>query len=126
MKLPEHVPETGFYYHYKHDPNGSVNNYAYEVLSVGTHTEYDTDEDVDANLVYFVNYRPIYESAFTYKAGKEKGILFVDNRPIKMWLGQVKWNGKTMSRFTKITDSKIIAELEVIRNEMYVPHTRKD
>jgi hypothetical protein len=31
MKIPTLVPEPGFYYHYKHDPNGTVNNYAYEV-----------------------------------------------------------------------------------------------
>lgn len=32
MKIPTQVPERGFYYHYKHDPAGSVDNYAYEVL----------------------------------------------------------------------------------------------
>lgn len=33
------TPEKGFYYHYKHDPNGSFDNYAYEVLNIGHHTE---------------------------------------------------------------------------------------
>ena len=26
---PEQCPEPGYYYHYKHDPNGPLNNYAY-------------------------------------------------------------------------------------------------
>lgn len=119
MKLPEHVPEVGFYYHYKHDPNGAVNNYAYEVLSVGTHTEFHTDEDVDADRAYFVNYRPLYEDAFTYKATKEKGILFVDNRPLKMWLEEVERDGIETLRFTKITDPAIIALLTEIRDTIY-------
>ena len=25
---PEQCPEAGCYYHYKHDPNGPLNNYA--------------------------------------------------------------------------------------------------
>src|SRR5580693_9471 len=25
---PEQCPEPGYYYHYKHDPNGPLNNYA--------------------------------------------------------------------------------------------------
>lgn len=35
------TPELGFYYHYKHDPTGAVNNYAYEILNIGHHTEID-------------------------------------------------------------------------------------
>jgi len=26
--IPEQCPEPGYYYHYKHDPNGPLNNYA--------------------------------------------------------------------------------------------------
>ena len=37
MKIPQRVPENGFYYHYKHDPNGPLNDYAYEVVGVGCH-----------------------------------------------------------------------------------------
>ncbi len=39
MQKPQPIPDKGFYYHYKHDPNGLVNNYAYEVLNIGHHTE---------------------------------------------------------------------------------------
>ena len=36
---PEQCPEPGYYYHYKHDPNGPLNNYAYYIYGVGHHTE---------------------------------------------------------------------------------------
>jgi len=109
MKIPERVPEKGFYYHYKHDPNGSVNDYAYEVVGVGCHTEDDCRPE-DANLVV---YRPIFESS-VYKAGK----LF-DIRPLDMWMGEVEKDGNKISRFTKISDEKIVGELMRIRDEMY-------
>jgi len=38
MNFPKNVPEKAFHYHYKHDPKGEVNNYAYEVIGVGIHT----------------------------------------------------------------------------------------
>ncbi len=109
MKIPSRVPVNGFYYHYKHDPNGAVNNYAYEVVGVGSHTEDDCRPE-DANLVV---YRPLYESS-VYKAGK----LF-DLRPLDMWMGDVAKDGKTFPRFSPITDATIISQLEEIRQKMY-------
>jgi hypothetical protein len=53
---PSKVPEKGFYYHYKHDSNGSINNYAYEVIGVGHHTEEEN--------AHFVVYWPLYKEAF--------------------------------------------------------------
>jgi hypothetical protein len=109
MKIPEAVPERGFYYHYKHDPQGSVGNYAYEVMGVGVHTEDDCRPE-DANMIV---YRPLYEAS-VYKAGK----LF-DLRPLAMWMENVTKDGKTFPRFSKITDPAVIAELESIKKEMY-------
>ena len=109
MKIPEKVPENGFYYHYKHEPDGSVSNYAYEVVGVGCHTE-DNCRPEDANMVV---YRPLYESS-VYAAGK----LF-DLRPLDMWMGNVSKDGESIPRFRKITDSAIVAELSAIRNRMY-------
>lgn len=103
------VPENGFYYHYKHDPSGVVNNYAYEVVGVGHHTEDDCRPE-DQHLVV---YRPLYE-AFVYKAGK----LF-DLRPLEMWMGTVEKEGETVPRFTRITDPERIRELTAIRESMY-------
>lgn len=89
MKISNKVPENGFYYHYKHDPNGPMNNYAYEVVGVGVHTEDDCRIE-DANMVV---YRPLYESS-VYKAGK----LF-DLRPLEMWMDNVTKDGITFPRF---------------------------
>ena len=103
------TPEKGFYYHYKHDPLGTVNNYAYEVMGVGHHTE----DDCRVQDQYMVVYRPIYE-AFVYK----NGTMF-DVRPREMFLEGVVRGGETIPRFLKITDETIIAELTRIRDTMY-------
>jgi hypothetical protein len=99
------TPATGFYYHYKHDPNGSINNYVYEVLGTGHHTEEENS--------FLVVYRPLYES-FVYKIGK----LF-DIRPLNMFMEQVTKEGKTFARFQKITNAQTISELQAIRDQMY-------
>jgi hypothetical protein len=109
MKIPSRVPEKGFYYHYKHDPSGPINNYAYEIVGVGCHTEDDCRPE-DENLVV---YRPLYEST-VYKAGK----LF-DIRPLEMFVESVTKNGKTIPRFQKITDPEVIARLVAIKAKMY-------
>jgi len=109
MKIPIKVPENGFYYHYKHDSSGPINNYAYEIVGVGCHTEDDCRPE-DANMVV---YRPLYESS-VYKAGK----LF-DLRPLEMWMGTIIKNEKEISRFSKITDSTVITELQKIKEKMY-------
>ncbi|HEV7701833.1 MAG TPA: DUF1653 domain-containing protein [Candidatus Paceibacterota bacterium] len=103
--IPKTIPEKGFYYHYKHNPQGSVNNYAYEIMGIGSHTEEDE--------TFFVVYRPLYESSL-YMAGK-----FFDVRPIEMFLEEVSKDGRTFPRFTKITDTKVVTELEKIKEEMY-------
>ncbi len=106
VKMPENFPAKGFYYHYKHDPSGLVNNYAYEVVGIGHHTEQDG--------VYFVVYRPIYESS-VYLEGK----LF-DIRPVDSFMEPVIKDGKTFPRFTLIkTDSVVLLELQKIKIEMY-------
>jgi hypothetical protein len=109
MKIPAKVPARGFYYHYKHDPNGPINNYAYEVIGVGCHTENDCRPE-DANLVV---YRPLYESS-VYNAGK----LF-DIRPLEMFLEDVQKNGETMARYRKIDDPGVIAQLTTIQKQIY-------
>ena len=114
LPMPKRVPEPGFYFHYKHDPSGAVNNYAYEVVGVGFHTEDDTRPGEE----HFLIYRPLYEAS-VYKASKELGIPCFDARPLEMWIGEVTKEGKTFPRFQKITDSAIIEQLEKIRSEMY-------
>ena len=101
--------DRGFYYHYKHDPEGTINNYAYEVLGVGCHTEKE-DNSPDK---YVVIYRPLYEG-YVYRHGK-----MFDIRPYDMFIEQVEVKGATLPRFRKITDSELIAELTNMRDEMY-------
>jgi hypothetical protein len=102
--LPPRAPEPGRYYHYKHDPNGPVNNYAYEVLGVGFNTEEDG--------VAYVIYRPLYPTAGVYQASRELGVSCYDVRPISMWFDIVEKDGVKTQRFTKITDSETIAKLD--------------
>lgn len=102
------MPEKGFYYHYKHDPNGPINNDAYEIVNFGMHTE--LHDDPNGELVI---YRPLYE-AFVFKKGK-----WFDVRPLPMFMEEVTKDGKTFPRFQKITDPAVIAELTEIKNKMY-------
>ncbi len=114
LPMPKMVPDAGFYYHYKHDPSGSVENYAYEVIGVGFHTEDDARE----GEAHFVVYRPLYESS-VYKASQELDVPCFDNRPLEMWMGSVEKDGNTIPRFQKITDESVLAELKKIRDLMY-------
>lgn len=110
MKFPSRIPETGFYYHYKHDLAGPLNNYAYEVLGVGVHTEDDCRPE-DANMVV---YRPLYKTPENPYA---KNSLFL--RPSEMFTDTVTKRDVSFPRFTKITDTKTIVELEAIKKELY-------
>ena len=100
---------TGFYYHYKHDPNGPINNYAYEVIGIGHHTESDC-RDIDK---FVIVYRPLYAS-FVYRHGR-----MFDIRPMQMFTEKVMKDGKALPRFKKIRDTHRIAELKRIKKEMY-------
>ncbi|MFZ2150307.1 MAG: DUF1653 domain-containing protein [Minisyncoccia bacterium] len=109
MKIPAKIPGKGFYYHYKHNPAGTVNNYAYELIGVAMHTEADCRPE-DANLAIYL---PIYESG-AYRAGK-----FLDARPLEMFMENTTKENKTFPRFQKITDEKVITALQKIKGEMY-------
>ena len=110
MKLPTTpVPENGYYYHNKHSDEKGLNDCAYEVIGVGIHTE----DDCRPENAQMVLYRPLYDSEI-YKRGK-----YYWNRPLEMWMSNLTENGKTFKRFQKISNPKIIEELEKIKNEMY-------
>ncbi len=103
-------PEKGiFCYHYKHDPSGPVNNYAYEIINIGHHTEIEGLEESK-----MVIYAPLYETAGVYRAGKH-----FDVRPYTMFTEPVTKDGKTFPRFTQITDPDVIQKLIKIRDQMY-------
>jgi hypothetical protein len=101
-------PQKGFYYHYKHNPEKGIFDYAYEVLNIAHHTEI---EGLDESAM--VVYRPIYEAP-VYKIGKHW-----DTRPLTMFMEEVVKDGKTIPRFLKIDEPDIIAKLEAQAKQMY-------
>src|ERR1700733_14844699 len=112
LKIPEIIPEKGFYYHYKHDSKKGMRDYAYELVNIGYHTESDCKPGENV----FAVYRPLYESAAVYKAGKT-----FDIRPLHMFMDKnFDKDGEIIpERFKRITDKAVIAELEKAREEMY-------
>jgi hypothetical protein len=107
--MPQQVPESGYYYHYKHKADGAVNNYAYFIYGIGHHTEDDCRPDDRFMLVY----RPLYE-AFVYTNGK-----MFDLRPLHMFYEPAVVDGVSVPRFVKIDDPAIVAKLREIRSQMY-------
>lgn len=97
----------GFYYHYKHDPSSEINNYAYEVFGVGSHTE----KEESSPDKYVVVYRPLYESSY----GNDMYAI----RPYDMFIEDVVKDGVAVPRFRLITDDGVIEQLTVIRDRMY-------
>ena len=90
---------------------GPLNNYAYYICGVGHHTE-DECRPEDA---FMQVYRPLYEEAYAYRNGG----LF-DLRPLGMFYQPATWKGREVQRFTtKVTDPKVIAQLEAIKIRMY-------
>ncbi len=98
-----HIPEKGFYRHYKHNLEKGFNDYVYEVVGIALHSEEKT---------YLVAYRPVYTN--TYLAPADFSV-----RPLGMFMENIVKDGKEMPRFEMITDSELITKLEKIRNEMY-------
>jgi hypothetical protein len=98
------APEKGYYYHFKHNPSGPVNTYAYEVLGVGRHSEDGT---------HLIVYRPLYTSDYFDESD-------FSLRPLAMFMENVTKDGKTFPRFTKITDESVIAQLKALRGQKNV------
>jgi hypothetical protein len=97
------IPQKGFYVHYKHNPEGELNNYIYEVVGIGRNTE-------DKTLT--VLYRPMYKNDWMPPAD-------LQSRPIEMFFDDVQKGEVKIPRFTLITDPKIVEELEKVRRDMY-------
>lgn len=97
------MPEFGFYYHYKHDSSGAVNNYAYEVTGIARHTE---------DKSFLILYIPLYEADWFKPANFQA-------RPLTMFMESVTKDGVTRRRFTKIEDPEVLKQLTEIRDQMY-------
>lgn len=109
---PARFNEPGFYYHYKHDPNGPVEEYAYYIFTPGHHTE----EDARPQDKFMQVYLPLYESALVYQMGK-----FFDLRPLGMAVEEVRTDKYAGPRFYLIEDEHIIEQLKEQGRKMY-PH----
>jgi len=107
---PAELPEPGYYYHFKHDPLGPVNNYAYYIYGVGHHTE----DDCRPEDAFMQVYRPLYEEAYAWRHGG----LF-DLRPLAMFYKPALRDGKEVPRFARIADPAVIARLAAIRAQLY-------
>ncbi|HYZ42132.1 MAG TPA: hypothetical protein VE687_16155 [Stellaceae bacterium] len=107
---PKKMPEPGYYYHFKHDPDGPLNNYAYYIYGIGHHTE----DDCRAEDAFMQVYRPLYEDSYAYRNGG-----FFDLRPLRMFYELAEWKGDTVARFTRIADPDVVAQLEAIKARMY-------
>lgn len=103
-------PKAGYYYHYKHDPQGPVNDYAYYISGVGNQTEKNCPPEYQLEMVY----RPLYPGAYVYQHGK-----MFDLRPLHMFFEPAIVDGIEVPRFTRITDPDVIARLRTIKTEMY-------
>jgi hypothetical protein len=57
--------EPGYYYHFKHDPDGPPNKYTYYIYGVHHHTE----DDCRAEDVFMQVYRPLYEESCANRNG---------------------------------------------------------
>lgn len=107
---PDKRPAPGFYYHYKHDPAGEINNYAYYICGVGHHTE----DDCRPEDAFMQVYLPLYESAYVYQNGK-----MYDLRPLHMFYEPAEWKGVQVQRFTKIENEPTLGVLRAIKRRMY-------
>lgn len=107
------VPSPGFYYHYRHNLDGAIYNYAYELLNISRHSENDC-RLIDKELVI---YRPLYPTASAYI--NVQGSLW-HARPLSIWCDCVTLDsGVVVPRFTRITDKSIVEQLIWQCLEMY-------
>ncbi len=94
--------QKGFYYHFKHDPNLSINNYAYRLVGIAKNSE---TEEVT------VIYKPMYKNKWLSEAE-------LISRPIDIFMDTVNKPEYTGPRFRFIEDPEIIAKLNDMRVEL--------
>lgn len=94
--------KKGFYYHFKHNPNQSINNYAYWLVGIAKHSE--TEEIT-------VIYKPMYKNEWL-------GGVELISRPIDMFMDTVEKPEYSGPRFRLMEDPEIIARLSVLRDDL--------
>ena len=108
-KRQKHPAVGDYYYHYKHNPKSEINNFAYEIIGIGHHTEID-----GLSESAMVIYAPLYEESSVYQNDKHFNI-----RPLDMFVSKVTKNEKTFSRFKRVTNIDTIAKLQKIKKKLY-------
>ncbi len=93
---PNYPKNGDYYYHYKHDPNLDLTNFAYQIIGFALHTE--TEE-------ILVIYKPLYKLNHIFEAS-----FFA--RPLSVFLEKVELNGQRVPRFSKIVNQIIIQKLQ--------------
>ncbi|MFT7557875.1 MAG: hypothetical protein ACI83D_000549 [Planctomycetota bacterium] len=84
-------PVTGeIWRHFKHDPSGPENNYIYEIMGIGRHSE--TEE-------VLVIYRPLVSGEYPWL--DQVGASF-NARPLEMFIDKKEVDGRLVDRFIKI------------------------
>ncbi len=93
--------QKGYYYHFKHNPKGPVNNYAYKVIGISKHIE--TEE-------MLVIYKPLYKNDWLGEAE-------VFARSIDMFMDNISKPEYSGPRFKLIENLEIISKLNDISNQ---------
>jgi hypothetical protein len=97
---PVNFPKIGdFYYHYKHNSELSINNYAYVIIGIALHSETEG---------LLVTYRPLYKPNHIFEYGADFNI-----RPLDMFLENIDKENYSGPRFNQIIDEEIIKELQL-------------
>jgi hypothetical protein len=87
-------PQKGeYYYHYKHNPNLGVDNYAYIIIGTGWDPQHDKE---------IIIYHPIYKTEYEFFSRTIENFCEVVNIP------EYDWHD---TRFFKIEDENIIKQL---------------
>src|SRR5258707_5909875 len=102
---PKRLPQPGYYYHFKHDPAGPVNNYAYYIYGVGHHTE----DDCPPEDAFMQVYRPLYDKAYAVR-----NCAMFDLRPLRMFYRPARSKLQLVPRLTEVNDSEVIAHFRAI------------
>ena len=95
------LPQKGeFYYHFKHNPQLDILNYAYLIVGVALHSE---------NAEKLVAYLPLYSPNHVWDYKCDFNV-----RPLEMFIGLVEKSDINYSgpRFNWITNKSIISQLK--------------
>ena len=102
--MNEKIPKAGdFYYHFKHNSNKDLFNYAYIIIGIAIHSE--TEE-------LLVAYKPLYSPNHVFDNKCDFCV-----RPLNMFIENVEKPNYIGPRFRLITDAQTIDQLRKENNK---------